>query len=370
MMICCRTPRASRFKSDFISSTNGIQHQLSSSSSSEKENVLKTKRRGNPEALRRWTIENPNVGPNALRKWHWENPGMATEILRKWRRENPDARSARARKDISKDLEAQNGLQNSGERTEEVTQMDLLKKPGFGIFHVTRIMSNKKTGKLLYEFRMGILTFRIPKRVATLWDMDRDSEKDLTVHVRVDVTQKPHNHMWAEKAIDADAGSRVAIQIRYKDFEPVWLHNRTGSGIPVANSLADWVDGRIHDAENFDWKAHRYPILGTMRSLVSMFSWNRTHFNDPDKRKTIRSEAVRNHAKWILTPRAKKAFDELRKKVENEEDVAVVDYAFRHLDEFGYIPAGLFTRTQCGGLTVGIRPEALAIVRAKTQLTS
>lgn len=132
-----------------------------------------------------------------------------------------------------------------------------------GSVHVSVLTDSRKTK---YFFKVYELEFTIPPK----YGRDGDLAASPTVEVRYDINDGPHPHKFSRKCTDQHEGCRLGIEVS-KIVNGIkrtaWLERTVETGIRQANSLFDWLQGRIEDPDTYDWPADRVPFFGSL-SLI------------------------------------------------------------------------------------------------------
>lgn len=163
------------------------------------------------------------------------------------------------------------------------------------------VMPYRIRSTIRYRCRISSAIIPIQSYTAVyMWGWDEFQEIERQVRLTIEVSDGPHPHRWARKAIETDAASRVGICAVYEDFEPVWLDINTASGVAVGNSFADWLEGKIVDVDTHQWGSDRYPLMGPLSQKVSMKSWNQA-FGDPDRRRRLALQGKSVETQWTFS---------------------------------------------------------------------
>ncbi|KAL8773026.1 MAG: hypothetical protein Q9209_002046 [Squamulea sp. 1 TL-2023] len=104
----------------------------------------------------------------------------------------------------------------------------------------------------------------IPVDVSAAWQLTKSKEE--RINVRYDISVGRHPNVFATKADPSADGSRLGIQLSKEvdgKLQTHWLSRKTVAAIKEANSLYDWISGRIDDdPDERDWGPDRVPLFG------------------------------------------------------------------------------------------------------------
>ncbi len=125
----------------------------------------------------------------------------------------------------------------------------------------------KKTANCSPAFRFTVLNlkFSVPVKIAKEWNLKQSP----WVSAHFEILDSPHPNQYAVNARAPDDGSRLGIKIsRIINGNTVthWVQKpaRNGSDLPTreANSLVDWLSGKIENPDAYVWPADRVQFFG------------------------------------------------------------------------------------------------------------
>ncbi|KAF1343723.1 hypothetical protein BDV97DRAFT_82653 [Delphinella strobiligena] len=147
-----------------------------------------------------------------------------------------------------------------------------------------RVISSAKGTRDYYRIGIGTSYLTMPSKLGNdLWNWNQLPREERTIKVTMDVSDGPHEHQYARKALETDTASRLGVQIQHGDHPPIWLHSDTGTSVVFANSWTDWIEGKITDVETHKWGIDRFPFIGPLCEVVAPSSGG-AMFNDVKKR--------------------------------------------------------------------------------------
>lgn len=144
-----------------------------------------------------------------------------------------------------------------------------------------------------YHFYLSSLEILIPTTTAHALGLHGDT----TVDVDFDLASGPHRSAWATLALPSDAAARLGIRIS-KNGKSAWLSKGAASGVACANSIVDWLDGKLSSVSSMyedQWGSDRYPFFGPFKGRVLLKSWNESLGTPRDR---LSGQAP--PSKWIL----------------------------------------------------------------------
>lgn len=103
----------------------------------------------------------------------------------------------------------------------------------------------------------------IPIAIGRTWKLDEENNQDFML--RLELVKGRHPHACATAVTDSDDGRRVALEV-YKlingQVRQAWLSNNGPLAVKVANTLHDWLDGRLADLSKYVWHPSRARVMG------------------------------------------------------------------------------------------------------------
>lgn len=112
-----------------------------------------------------------------------------------------------------------------------------------------------------YRLKLFKLDFTIPMHIVTSWRL-QDSP---WVYLDFEISEGRHENAFTKYSSSADDGRRLGLKVSKiigSDIRSFWLHRDSPAAAFVANSLFDWIQGRIVDADTHVWPRDRIPFLG------------------------------------------------------------------------------------------------------------
>lgn len=123
-----------------------------------------------------------------------------------------------------------------------------------------KVRRESKKGAHIWLFETVVVSMLTS--TADAWDLKHGS----TVNMSYIITEKRHPHAWATRAPEQSDAAKLAIQCSKQidgKIQTVWLQGHTERNVLHANSLYDWICGRIdEDVDNYDWGSDRFPLFG------------------------------------------------------------------------------------------------------------
>lgn len=262
------------------------------------------------ETLRKWHRENPGARAEILRTWHKNNPGVTSKKLRKWHQEHPEARS----KNVLKFIERNPGCMEGRLLRWAQENPDLVLESRKRIVKTQRDkLLRRMTGKApsyiiasasgSFTVQVGTTPIVIHNKIASLWGLHHVPQEERFAMITMDVAKEPHDHPWAQKSIETDDASRLGIQVRFSTYKPEWIATENPNRVALANSIVDFLTGKIVDFDTHTWTTDRLPFLGVWaRSLVSRSSWTES-FDNPEERRAALLDGKPEVHTWKPTGR-------------------------------------------------------------------
>ena len=157
----------------------------------------------------------------------------------------------------------------------DAKQLSLLTKMvDGGAFKITNGHSGSRGNQIKYGFQLSSLRMHIPLETATRLHLAIGCH----VEVRFIITDAPSPTAWSTAATHLDDASRMSIELTYGNVS-AWLHRDAASGIACANTMFDWMMGKlsnIREMQEQDWGSDRCPFFGPLKESVSLASWDKT----------------------------------------------------------------------------------------------
>lgn len=129
---------------------------------------------------------------------------------------------------------------------------------------------NYYKGKLIgYCWAFFYTTIHIPVAIGREWGL----ENSPSVNVRYEFNEGRHPHLYAMSSEDDDDGRHLAIQLS-KEVDsvekPHWLQCQTDRARKVANSISDFLLGRVVDPDSHEWGESRFPLVGRAGNMAKL----------------------------------------------------------------------------------------------------
>ena len=183
-----------------------------------------------------------------------------------------------------------------------------------------RIFPCKNRTSVVYRWNLLGATLTFPTAVAREWGLDQSP----SINVRYDILDGRHPNAWSPKSTDDDDGRRLGIEAsKMVDGEErsIWLHNSGELAPKMANSIFDWLEGRIEDPDTHIWAESRIPFCGP-RAVLDDARAKRQE----DRRKGRQDESApapkrRRPAEELPTEEPRRKQPRAWYEEENEEDV-------------------------------------------------
>ncbi|KAK6004222.1 hypothetical protein QM012_009072 [Aureobasidium pullulans] len=186
-----------------------------------------------------------------------------------------------------------------------------------GYFPIWRHVNHPHRNRpyIQYGFRVSQLKVLIDAAAVHALMLD-DQSTEVFVSFEVAHEGTMHPCKWAEKAIDSDDGSKIAIKLTAGALS-AYIHSPGTTAVATANAFHDWLLGKLVDVSKMEerhWGSDRNPFMGPYAETVLAETWE-DYFADPLGRIVLRDQgsplplprwkyrpsANRRHIREILT---------------------------------------------------------------------
>lgn len=159
-----------------------------------------------------------------------------------------------------------------------------------GLKHV-RINRDKHGNIHGYSWTFFYAPLHIPIAIGREWRLEDSS----TINVRYDLDNGRHPHLYARSCGEEDDGRHLGIEIS-KEVGGVlkrhWVQKKPQleAGRKVANSITDFLLGRVVDAGTHEWGDSRFPLMGRAAYVNELETRDRKARKDAEERAKSRAQ--------------------------------------------------------------------------------
>ena len=181
------------------------------------------------------------------------------------------------------------------QRLYNISRQDALRDNALNAGPVNVMLRKTDKGGRKYGFIISQLRFTIPAECGREWELDSSP----FVNVKFEISPTIAEKRFATLAKASDEGSRLSIIVSKfvnGQKQEIWLERNSALAIREANSLFDWLEGRIKDPATHEWPADRVRFIGPMVQSLGQVSTGTGQ--EPKKRKRkVHEDDKANNAK-------------------------------------------------------------------------